>query len=136
MPAACYEGCSPSFSGYAPLAYRRCGRSIVSTGGRQRGIVGVLSTSWRDRHSPYLRAARGVAWRVGGESPGLEDTVMRVALDREEDASAADMVILLGRGAGAPAVARDFAVGGGEELVPLVVVLADEEHERRLIGVD
>lgn len=61
---------------------------------------------------------------------------MRVALDGEEDASAADMVVLLGRGAGPRAVSRDFAVGGGEELVPLVLVLADEEHERRLIGVD
>jgi hypothetical protein len=57
-----------------------------------------------------------VAGREFGESPGLEHAVVGVALDGEENASAADVVLLLGCGAGVPAVASQLAVGGIEEL--------------------
>ena len=45
------------------------------------------------------------------------------------------VLITLGRHIGVPAVSRDLAVGRGEELLPLVLVLADEEHERGLLVV-
>jgi hypothetical protein len=34
-----------------------------------------------------------------------------------------------------PVVALELAVGGGHEVLSLVLVLADEEHEGRLFGV-
>src|SRR4029078_160836 len=85
---------------------------------------------------PYLSSARGVAGWECGQSPGYEHTVVGVALEREEDASAADVGLLFRRRAGVPAVADELSVGGGEEVTALAFVLADEEHEGRELGVD
>jgi hypothetical protein len=76
-----------------------------------------------------------VAGREWRESPGFEHAVVGVAFEGEEDASAADVVVLLGWGAEVPTVARQLAVGGVEELVALVFVLADEEHVRRVVAI-
>ena len=77
-----------------------------------------------------------MAGRAWGEAPRLENAIVSVALKGEEDATAANVVVLLAWGAWVPAVARQLAVGGIEELAALAFVLADEEHERRLLVVD
>jgi hypothetical protein len=77
-----------------------------------------------------------VAKRECGESPGFKHAVVGVAFEGEQDASATDVVVSLGWGAQVPAVARQLAVSGSEEPAALAFVLADEEHEWRLVGVD
>ena len=68
-----------------------------------------------------------------GESPGLKHAIVGVAFDGEQDVSAADVFVSLEWRAGVPAVARELMVGGIEELVRWLFVLADEEHEWRLV---
>jgi hypothetical protein len=55
-----------------------------------------------------------------------------VTLEDEEDVSPADELVLLRPDAGVPPVAGHLAVGDGHELLALALVLADEDHERRL----
>jgi hypothetical protein len=59
-----------------------------------------------------------------------------VGLAGEQDAAAADVVVFALVGGGMPQVAREVAVGGGQELVAVRLVLADEQHPGRFAVVD
>jgi hypothetical protein len=49
-----------------------------------------------------------------------------VGLDGKQDVLAADVVLLVGAGAGVPVVPGELVVGAVEESLALVAVLADE----------
>jgi hypothetical protein len=53
-----------------------------------------------------------------------------VGLDGEQDVLAADVVLLVGAGAGVPVVPGELVVGAVEESLALVAVLADETARR------
>jgi hypothetical protein len=55
-------------------------------------------------------------------------TAAGVGLDGEQDVLAADVVLLVGAGAGVPVVPGELVVGAVEESLALVAVLADEQH--------
>src|SRR4051812_47708739 len=71
--------------------------------------------------------------RVGRQAPGLEDAGVRVALDCEQDSSPSDVSVAFGWSGGVPAVPRQFAVAGVQELFALFGVLADEQHVGRRV---
>jgi hypothetical protein len=66
----------------------------------------------------------------------LEDPRVGVGLAGEQDAAAADVVVLALVGGGVPQVAGEVAVGGGQEFVAVRLVLADEQHPGRFAVVD
>ena len=59
---------------------------------------------------------------------------MRVDFRREEHALAADVLVAIWSNIWVPAVAGEVAIGGLEEEVALLVVLADEQDEGRVLA--
>src|SRR3954447_16507488 len=74
-------------------------------------------------------------WREHGQAPRVVAAGMHVALEREQNLAAPGVLVALWFHAGMPVVALEFVVGGGHELLSLVFVLADEDHEGGLFGV-
>jgi hypothetical protein len=56
-----------------------------------------------------------------------------VVLDGEEDVLPARELAIVRLGTGMPPLARHFEIRGLEELLTLVCILADEDHERRFL---
>lgn len=69
-----------------------------------------------------------MAGRVGRDAAGLQHAGVGVVLVGKQYPPAAGVDVVGGRGAWVPAVACELAVGGLEEDVALVLVLADEQH--------
>jgi hypothetical protein len=51
-----------------------------------------------------------------------------IPLDREQDPPSPHVLVAVDRHSRVPAMTGELAVGGGEELLPLGLVLADEQH--------
>jgi len=124
-----------------------------------RRLLGPALLDWQGEHqlSPP-RAARQAqrplddAWSIEGlrdpqprpvvpdaalqiADDGEQRSVVDVAFVAEEDAPAADVLVLLGGVAGVPAVAGQFLVGASQEVVALCLVLADKQDVGRVVVV-
>lgn len=79
---------------------------------------------------PVVSPSGGVSRWIGQWPTGLAITEVGVAFVAEEDAPAGDVLVLVGRPCGVPAVAGELLVRAGEEVVSLGVVLTDEQYVR------
>src|SRR5215207_7267790 len=66
--------------------------------------------------------------RKRGQAPCLEVSCVCVPLDREQDPPSPHVLVAVERHGRVPAMTAQLAVGGGEELLALALVLADEQH--------
>jgi hypothetical protein len=67
-----------------------------------------------------------VSGRVRGQASRFEVSAVDVAFVAEEDVPAASVLVRRGGVVGVPAVAGEFLVGAGDEVVALALVLADK----------